>query len=671
MNNRNKVFALFVRCLVSIFIIWWNIQNNLDILTDYSELFSQGGRLPYSLIIIIALTILFSIFVLAAIWKPKIFIPLNKIRSQFRVIGWFASILLIVGVCYLFFWTIWSNVLSGFYMRGMLLALIILVSAWLTSTSTERLIDWKNLLIIIILFGSVQTSLQAMQMSVDYPFQLYWSEGNRFYDFSLLFGKDLYLYVGEKPLAAEGIAFGRQFLWGLPFLLPKITIQTFRLWNELLFIVPCLILGLLSFLTQKKNKSNLLLWILLGLWSMIFLNQGPIYTPLVLTAILVVLTRKTPIWAGFILVIAAGYYAQISRFTWFPAPAMWAGVIAFVEPTVRPVLERWKRAIILTFGGLLGGYIVPEFLFPLLEGNFSRATTLGNIDVTQVSNMIHHQPLLWERLWPNATYPPGIVLGLVMAAGPLIVLLAYLIMSGRWKLDIWQKLSVLGILLAFLVVGLVVSVKIGGGSNLHNLDMFLVGLLLISALGFESRFEEWFLSLEWPPFPISFLVLAVVSVPAMQGIMQASPLQIPTSEIIDSYLSDTVEEIKQASLNGDVLFIDNRQLMTFQYITDVPLIPEYEKKFMMNKAMGSNAEYFSNFYADLKAQRFSAIVSEPLKTYFQGETFEFGNENDFWVKWVSIPVLCYYDPVITYADVGLEILIPKEPSKFIKGVECP
>jgi hypothetical protein len=31
-------------------------------------------------------------------------------------------------------------------------------------------------------------------------------------------------------------------------------------------------------------------------------------------------------------------------------------------------------------------------------------------------------------------------------------------------------------LLAFLVVGLIVSTKIGGGGDLHNLDMFLIGI---------------------------------------------------------------------------------------------------------------------------------------------------------------------------------------------------
>ena len=45
--------------------------------------------------------------------------------------------------------------------------------------------------------------------------------------------------------------------------------------------------------------------------------------------------------------------------------------------------------------------------------------------------------------------------------------------------------------LAFLVVGLVASVKIGGGGDLHNMDMFLIGLLFTSALAWQNGGSDW------------------------------------------------------------------------------------------------------------------------------------------------------------------------------------
>ncbi len=40
-------------------------------------------------------------------------------------------------------------------------------------------------------------------------------------------------------------------------------------------------------------------------------------------------------------------------------------------------------------------------------------------------------------------------------------------------------------------------------------------------------------------------------------------------------------------------------------------------------------------------------------------SFEFGEENNAWVKWVSVPVLCYYEPVKTIKAMRVQLLIPK------------
>jgi hypothetical protein len=55
---------------------------------------------------------------------------------------------------------------------------------------------------------------------------------------------------------------------------------------------------------------------------------------------------------------------------------------------------------------------------------------------------------------------------------------------------------------------------------------------------------------------------------------------------------------RKRKAQGRVLFMDQRQLLTFGYVEDVPLVPEYEKKVLMNAAMGADANYFAPFYAD-------------------------------------------------------------------------
>jgi hypothetical protein len=79
----------------------------------------------------------------------------------------------------------------------------------------------------------------------------------------------------------------------------------------------------------------------------------------------------------------------------------------------------------------------------------------------------------------------------------------------------------------------------------------------------------------------------------------------------------------------------------------------------MNEALASDGTYFDEFYKDLIAHRFSLIVSEPLRTPVQDSTFQFGEENNAWVKWVSAPLLCYYEKLETLKNVKIQLLVPK------------
>jgi hypothetical protein len=79
----------------------------------------------------------------------------------------------------------------------------------------------------------------------------------------------------------------------------------------------------------------------------------------------------------------------------------------------------------------------------------------------------------------------------------------------------------------------------------------------------------------------------------------------------------------------------------------------------MNQALYGDANYFQGFYDDLAEHRFSLIVSEPLRTPIKDSSYQFGEENNAWVKWVSNPVLCYYEPKIILQEVFVQLLVPK------------
>jgi len=106
--------------------------------------------------------------------------------------------------------------------------------------------------------------------------------------------------------------------------------------------------------------------------------------------------------------------------------------------------------------------------------------------------------------------------------------------------------------------------------------------------------------------------------------------------------------------------MDQRQLLTFGYVPAIPFVAEYEKKFMMDQAMASNASYFLPYYQDLAAKRFPLIVTEPLKVNLKDGSGVFSEENDLWVAWVSAPTLCFYEPIMFDKSVGVMMLVPRE-----------
>jgi hypothetical protein len=129
-------------------------------------------------------------------------------------------------------------------------------------------------------------------------------------------------------------------------------------------------------------------------------------------------------------------------------------------------------------------------------------------------------------------------------------------------------------LTAFLGVGLVISTKIGGGNNLHNLDMFLIGLLITAGIAWEAGAYTWFLENASRPNWVGPLALMLVLFPFYNTMQDTEPQIVPGQEVSQVGVEWVQRAVSQAQTCGEVLFIDNRQLLTFGYIRGVPLIPD-------------------------------------------------------------------------------------------------
>jgi len=639
---------------------------------------------------------------LIALWKPSALRNFSdrvvSFREKIQAFRWFFAAILLVFPVWFLQYTPWGVVFRGLYLRLTLWTVVVLGLVVLLK-SDRQLASWSTLLAAILLTSSIFSLAYAYISVSDYPFSIGWSEGNRMWDYSLFFGRSLYDYPLDKDIFATTDA-GRQIVGGLPFVIPGVTIAMERFWTASTTVIPYLLLGLAAFrFTAKDDKK---LWIMLGLWSFILLKQGPIHPPLVLCAFVVALLWRRSLWVSIPLLIITSYLAEESRYTWMFAPGLWLAMLEFSGEGLhagRVKAPTWWRAIALGLAGALGGFYGTAMLrwINVMVGRIAIALTspavaepvapaapsvAPSVTIASVASSVSEHPLLWYRLFPNATYGIGIIPALLIALAPTIIVLLYLSVTRKWILNTWQKLAIVLPLLAFLVVGLIVSTKIGGGGDLHNMDMFLIGILFAAAIAWENGGRQWLSEIDTSSIWIKGLLVILLVIPGLYPLSALRPYRfaedipwlvtltdVTDGKFLEMFPSKVEEDdilqtirlaVEWAKPQGEILFMDQRQLLTFGYVENVPLVPEYEKKVLMNAAMGAEAGYFQTFYSDLASHRFSLIISETLRAPVKDSSFQFGEENNAWVKWVVKPVLCYYEGIETYRSAQIQLLVPKQ-----------
>jgi hypothetical protein len=218
--------------------------------------------------------------------------------------------------------------------------------------------------------------------------------------------------------------------------------------------------------------------------------------------------------------------------------------------------------------------------------------------------------------------------------------------------------------------------------------MLLIGLLFCFLIASLTGGRNWLLTIHTESSWVKLVIVASVIIPTLGPLQDmrsydlgksASRLVVltgapnekslemyPSKNVIDDSLSAIQRSADLALAEGEVLFLDQRQLLTFGYITNIPLVPEYDKKVLIEQALASNHSYFDEFYRDLQDKRFSLIITQSLSTSKKGSEYQFGEENDAWVKWISRPLLCYYQIKQALPEVNVQLLVPRADT-----VNCP
>lgn len=622
--------------------------------------------------------VLFALSIRAA-RENKPYLPfLERVR---RLPGWFiqisAGLITTLPALTKWFLPLPDTIDLRFWTIFFLMYCAALLAVWLTKNKNE---EPETQLLKVGMYwligGAAYAICSKLVFVTDYPFPLYWSEGNRFFDYSTLFGAFRYNFPKDSDIYVF-TNWGMQLPWALPFIFPNLSIGAYRLWYQLMWIVPTFVLGITASKTFSREKGLTIIALIFGVWTFVFLDQGPIYAPLVIACILTMLGLRLRLVPAFLTIILASYYAYESRWTWSFAPGLWAGIAALLMiKDLRFCNEKLKelvRPVMLGLAGFFGGRILPQMLLILtswFNSIYTKITNAGVPDATKTSQSISinvipniissatRQPLLWDRLFPNSTYSPGILLGVTWAALPIIFLLLVLVIKKNWRTNWLQVTTVFIVSATFFAVGLTASVKIGGGSNLHNLDMFLVTLIIPAA----AALVDFYLHRKNNPvtkFWLSAFIAMVMVFPITYAFQFSEKPHLPDAIPIEESLSKIRNTIGKVRADENILFIDHRQLLTFNLVPQVPLVDDYEKKKLMDKAMSADTAYFEPFYADIHNHRFALIINEPLNVIIRGEDYSFGDENNAYVKWVTVPLACSYEAIYTNYETGVELLIPR------------
>jgi len=356
-------------------------------------------------------------------------------------------------------------------------------------------------------------------------------------------------------------------------------------------------------------------------------------------------------------VIVASIWAGISRVNWFPMPAMIAITIYLLETplaTQKDQIPSFRQIANYLFQPAL--WAIAGLTFALLS-QWAYVHISGNVDNANAFASSFTSDLLWYRLWPNDNFRLGVIPAILILSGPLLVTI--ILASRKWKsLHAIRWTGLIGMLV-------VISTKIGGGGDLHNMDTYAVLVSIMAIYFFSGNVggEEGRSPFQIRPFPVMAAALVLTFLPL---IPMLSPYPLYHEIENQQAHQQLVNVVNEMGKKGPVLFINDRQLVALGEV-EVTLVYDYEVVTLMEMAMSGNQTYLDMFYNDLAGHRFAAIVAGRQNLNIK-EDGVFAEENNVWNTYVSPYILCQYESSMTIeADqTRLEIYVPRTQS-----ADCP
>ncbi|MBV6396530.1 MAG: hypothetical protein HFACDABA_02128 [Anaerolineales bacterium] len=570
--------------------------------------------------------------------------PISQLTSRLNLFGFILSAALML----LLFLGPWRASFQTLATRFFVLWLTsLLASSFLANRqppTTNR--QLPTLLFSLLLLTALYNLASHLFMLAPTPYSIGWSEATRYYHASLLLS-ERYYGIFLPPFYQD---LSRYVVEVVPLLLltPSLTLQ--RVWEYILrFLMPAITVALLL-RRLAVAKQNRILWLALFFWGTLFLLQGPVYFYLLPAAmpVLAFYDSRKPI-PSILALLAASFWAGISRINWLPIPAMLTIALYLLEvPANKSILR----------------YLIPPALYTVLGLATAYAARLWYMHIAHIDpamfNASFIQDLLWYRLFPSSLNAWGILpSGLLMATPLFLFFLAHLRNYKNWH---WIRLLGLGAMLVILLAGgIIVSAKIGGGNNLHNLDGFSVLYLTIGLYLLFQRFTPEGTAASPSPTLISPLTLSLAVLAVTVFTSNAVTPALPsTNRHVESLakLQQLVDETTDGG--GSVLFITQRHLLTYNLISGVPLVREYDNIDLMEYAITNYRPMIDQFRADVAAHKYALIIAPIPPGQLRENDSPFSEENNAWLKRISLPMLRSYKILAEFPEGDFVVLIPDE-----------
>ncbi len=549
----------------------------------------------------------------------------ERVSDRMRWISVLSLSLALIGFTIAFMFPFILNYFGGMiWMRFLVFWSFSLIGMWGIKLLRKETSWFIALITIILCQSTLHLLLIYWPRVTDYPFAMGWSETSRFYYPSLFVYAPLWVH---------------------------------RLWRVAIsyILVAAVVPALLKRLSIQGRAAR---W-LVGFAMFLYLFMGPIYFHLTIPVIIILLgfsaqnDRRT--WTS---VLLASIWCGWSRVNWYPMPGLIAAILYLMEVSYK--------------GKNFWNYLLKPALW-LIAGTLTAFLSqriyiaLSGIPDTAIFYTSLTSDILWYRLWPNSSFSFGILPGIIWVSLPMWVAIYMLLRSNKGD---WHPVRLIFIFAALLVVflgGIIVSLKIGGGANLHNMDAYFILLLIITTYLIFARYRRengdlaQFTPLHW------FIVLALLYSPISTYLQFGVGFKTYDPTSTQKVLASLQEYVDAANARGgEVLFITQRHLISMHMLNNVTLVPEYEREDLMEIAMANNVQYLEKFRKDMRDQRFALIIVDPLNYNILAKRRSFAEENNVWVTRIMKSILCNYREDSIFPADEIALYVPQEGQR-----QCP